>query len=90
VANSYTADGSEWTVRKKGNQFAVVLVDRATDTEKQTARFSPSATWAGRAAAREGYRQGRADAVEEIHRHLDQLLKGGDPGSLPEGTPDAD
>jgi hypothetical protein len=89
VGKRYTADGTEWTVRKKGDAFHVVRVDRAEDREKQVASVHTSATHAGQAAAREGYRQGRQDAINEVRERLKQL-ETGDPGPLPADEVDGD
>ena len=89
MAESYTADGTEWTVHKKGAQFEVVRINRANGQKLEVAWVSPSATWAGKAAARQGYRQGRQDAINEIRRQIDQLQKG-DPGPLTDDEPDVD
>ncbi|MFG1921752.1 hypothetical protein [Cryptosporangium sp. NPDC048952] len=61
--------------------YHAVRVDRISKKELRVASTHTKATWAGRAAAREAYRQGWADAIAKMRESLIQL-EGSDPGPI--------
>lgn len=89
MARNYTADGSYWTVRKRGDVYWVVRID-PTDGGYRWAEVwggYSRAGAAGGAAAQLAYAQAKNDAANQLRSELHDALSRIGLGPLPTPAP---